>query len=229
MIIGKGMMAKAFSHKADNLQQIIFASGVSDSSETRQAEFLREENLLRATMRENPKQKLVYFSTCSIYDSTLHNSPYIHHKLNMERVIRENCADYVIFRLPQVVGVTQSPTLIHYLYQKIYNQQRFDLWGNSKRNLIDVADVVRVVDFILDNQLFSKLIVNLASDKSHSIYEIVMILERLTEKRALYNVVDKGSSYHIDLSQIKPILKQLNMQFGANYAENVITKYYPRS
>lgn len=227
MIVGNGMMAKAFFHRAEDAQLLIFASGVSDSKQTQQAAFWREENLLRTIMQENPTQKLVYFSTCSIYDSTLHNAPYIHHKLNMERLIREHYADYLIFRLPQVVGITQSPTLIHYLYQKISNQQRFDLWANSKRNLIDIADVVQLIDFILDNQLFDNQIVNLATDQSHSIYEIVMILERLTEKRALYNLLDKGASYHIDLSQIKPVLKQLDIQFGSNYAEKVIAKYYP--
>ena len=43
MIIGSGMLAKAFAHHAQEQQLLIFASGVSDSTETRPAAFLREE------------------------------------------------------------------------------------------------------------------------------------------------------------------------------------------
>ena len=34
MIIGSGMLAKAFAHHAQEQQLLIFASGVSDSTET---------------------------------------------------------------------------------------------------------------------------------------------------------------------------------------------------
>ena len=214
MIIGNGMMAKAFSARQEDDVSLIFASGVSDSNETVASAFLREEMLLRDAMRTYPHKTLVYFSTCSIYDSTLHNSPYIYHKLNMERLIRDNQATYVIFRLPQVVGFTRSPTIVNFLYHKIRYGDSFELWKNSKRNLIDVEDVVDVINAILDHQLLVNRIVNLASTRTDSIYDIVSVIEELTGKQARYREVEKGGFYHIDLSQVMDVYRLCHINFG---------------
>lgn len=69
MIVGDGLIASLFtSHDKENV--IFFASGVSNSLETKEEEFLREENLIRNTIKNNPNKIFLYFSTCSIYDSS---------------------------------------------------------------------------------------------------------------------------------------------------------------
>ena len=229
MIVGNGMMANAFAMRKNDEKHIIFASGVSNSTETSREAFLREERLLHHTIEIHPSKITVYFSTCGIYDSTLQNSPYIHHKLEMERLLRKHSQAFIIFRLPQVVGHTHSPTLINFLYHKIINQQSFELWENSKRNLIDVQDVAKTVNYILDHQLFISQIVNLAAPYSNIIDDIIAILERLTQKRAVYQRLLKGGSYNIDLTQIQDIYRRLGINFGANYTEDVIRKYYKQN
>ena len=47
MVVGDGMMAKAFAAFAQEPGVVIFASGVSDSTEISAAAFEREEALLR--------------------------------------------------------------------------------------------------------------------------------------------------------------------------------------
>ncbi|WP_333850847.1 hypothetical protein [Epilithonimonas sp.] len=69
MIIGRGLIASLF-RDMDQENIIFFASGVSNSLETSPEEFLREENLIRKTFTENPDKLFIYFSTCSIYDSS---------------------------------------------------------------------------------------------------------------------------------------------------------------
>ena len=229
MVVGNGMMANAFAMRKNDEKHIIFASGISNSTETSREAFLREEHLLHPTIETYPDKIIVYFSTCGIYDSTLHNSPYIHHKLEMERLLRKHSQAFIIFRLPQVVGHTHSPTLINFLYHKIINQQPFELWSNSKRNLIDVQDVAKTVNYILDHQLFINQIVNLAAPYSNSVDEIIAILERLTQKRAVYQRLLKGGSYNIDLTQIQDIYRRLGINFGTNYTEDVIRKYYTQN
>ena len=229
MVIGNGMMANAFAMRKNDEKHIIFASGVSNSTETSREAFLREERLLHHTIETHPSKITVYFSTCGIYDSTLQNSPYIHHKLEMERLLRKHSQAFIIFRLPQVVGHTHSPTLINFLYHKIINQQSFELWENSKRNLIDVQDVAKTVNYILDHQLFISQIVNLAAPYSNIIDDIIAILERLTQKRAVYQRLLKGGSYNIDLTQIQDIYRRLGINFGTNYTEDVIRKYYTQN
>ncbi|MGV6987523.1 NAD-dependent epimerase/dehydratase family protein [Testudinibacter sp. P80/BLE/0925] len=149
MIIGRGMLAKAFNSYVSTEDVIIFASGVSNSNEENSSSFTRERELLRHTIRNNPASLIVYFSTCSIYDSTLQNSKYVLHKLLMELILQDECDRYLIFRLPQVAGRTKSPTIINFIYNKINNGEEFSVFSKSKRNIIDVDDVFKIVDYIL--------------------------------------------------------------------------------
>ena len=47
MIIGNGLLAKAFIEYKNNDEIVIFASGVSNSLEEKQSEFKRETDLLK--------------------------------------------------------------------------------------------------------------------------------------------------------------------------------------
>mgnify|MGYP007017084323 CR=1 FL=1 len=82
MIVGRGLLASLFLEN-DREDIIFFASGVSNSLEDRQEEFLREETLIKKTIEENPNKIFVYFSTCSVYDSSKTGSDYVLHKLKM--------------------------------------------------------------------------------------------------------------------------------------------------
>ncbi len=62
MIIGNGLIANLFKNN-DEEKVIFFASGVSNSLETDKSAFLREENLIRKTLEENPENAFIYFST----------------------------------------------------------------------------------------------------------------------------------------------------------------------
>ena len=98
MIVGNGLIANLF--KNDDIENVVFfASGVSNSLETEKSAFLREENLLRKHLTENPEKIFIYFSTCSIYDSSKNGSLYVNHKLKMERLVEELAKKYVILSL----------------------------------------------------------------------------------------------------------------------------------
>ena len=84
MIIGNGMLANAVRFY-DKDEVIFFASGVSNSLEKDPSAFEREIRLLHSCIEENPHKKLIYFSTCSVYDPSKAESPYVKHKLNAEK------------------------------------------------------------------------------------------------------------------------------------------------
>ncbi|MEJ2497376.1 MAG: NAD(P)-dependent oxidoreductase, partial [Sulfurovaceae bacterium] len=84
MIIGNGMLAHEFSDYKDDNDIIIFASGVSNSGETRESEFEREKELLTKTIDNISSEKIIYFSTCAMYDKYFVNNRYTKHKLHME-------------------------------------------------------------------------------------------------------------------------------------------------
>ena len=76
MIIGSGLIAIAF-RKFSRIDDIcIFASGVSNSKCKNIEDFRREKVLLQKTLERNQSVSFfVYFSTCSIKDPSMKNTP----------------------------------------------------------------------------------------------------------------------------------------------------------
>lgn len=225
MIIGTGMIAKAFSDYNENANVLIYAKGVSNSQEKDELNFKRESDILKSVLDTNKEKIIIYFSTCSIYDPESKNTPYVLHKLKMEKLIQASNLQYYIFRLPQVVGKTTSPTLINFLSTKIKNGETFDVWKNAARNLIDVDDVYKISDYIIKNELSKNSIINIASELTTSIVEIVKKIEAKLKKKALYHEVDKGVTYHIDISIIKEHLKPIGVLMHGEYVDDIINKY----
>lgn len=225
MIVGSGMMAKAFKEYENSNEVLIFARGVSNSLETKKEEFERETALLLETIEKYRDKTLVYFGTCSVLDSQNNYNAYIKHKVKMENIIRENCKNYFIFRLPQVVGKTTSPTLINFLATQIKNGTPFHLWKNSKRNLIDVADVYKIASYLINNSIFKNQITNIASHQSVNITTIVQKIELLLDKKANYVVEDRGTFYDIDISKISKYLSNIGICFDESYIDIILDKY----
>jgi len=225
MVIGNGLIAKSFLGLVDDEDFDIFAAGVSDSTSDNHTGFLREERLLLSTIQR--EKKIIYFSTCSIYDYDSINKPYVAHKLNMEALITEHCQDYIIFRLPQVVGWTKNPhTIINYLAQQILEQKQFNLWKNAYRNLIDVEHVRDIV--LASNAYANKSIINIANPRSIAVQEIVAILEVVLKKSANFRLIDMGSHCLIDTKFTEFWSRKLNINFSEGYAESVLRKYYEK-
>jgi len=145
MIIGSGLLAKGFKKK--HKKSIIFAAGVSNSKETRSEEFLREKNLILKTLLEQQKNgfPFIYFSSIM---SDLIDNDYYKHNLKMEELIRNNSNNYLIFRLPQVIGNGgNNENLINNFVKAIKNGEKVKLINRATRSIIDVDDVVRIVNF----------------------------------------------------------------------------------
>lgn len=225
MIIGKGMMAKAFVNYHNDSKVVIFASGVSNSQETSSSEYLREEKLLLKNIKKFNDKLFVYFSTVSVYDSSMANSEYVQHKMHMEAIVRRQHPNYYIFRLSQVVGETKSPTLVNTFVDKIYSQELFDVWKFSTRNLIDCEDVYKICSKIITSKFNPCSTINIASPVSFGILAIVHMIENFLGKKAVYREVDCGYEYKVDISTIKLILNKNDKIFNEKYTQFVLQKY----
>src|SRR4051812_46597128 len=104
MVVGDGMMAKAFSAFRADENVVIFASGVSDSMEDRLAVFERERMLLQRTRQQNPDRLVVYFGTTSVFDPDRRDTPYVRHKLAMESLLELSQGPWMVLRLPLAIG-----------------------------------------------------------------------------------------------------------------------------
>ncbi len=200
MIIGNGMLANSL-RPFDEENIIVFASGVSNSLETKESEFDREILLLRSTVEKFPNKKLIYFSTCSIYDLSKVESPYVMHKLKVEEIISKICPRYTIFRVGNAVGSGGNPnTLINFLENSIRNGQVISLHNKARRVLVGVDDIANLVSQNLE--IFENKIVNVVYPHQFQLIEVVSTLEKHLQLKAKYQLVDEGSAYNMDFDEI---------------------------
>lgn len=225
MIVGNGLIASLFT-KHDRENVIFFASGVSNSLETKIEEFLREENLIRTTIKENPNKVFIYFSTCSIYDSSKTNSQYVLHKLKMEQIITENCPQYLILRVSNAVGNGGNPNLLmNYLIRSIKNGETINVHTLATRNIIDTEDIKNITLLLLDKNNLNKII-NLAYLENYSIIEILQIIEKFFNLKINLNLIKAGSGYGINVSDIENYFFEQQLTNKEAYLCRILEKYY---
>ncbi|MEE6125902.1 NAD-dependent epimerase/dehydratase family protein [Chryseobacterium arthrosphaerae] len=200
MIIGNGILANAIRFY-DREDVIFFASGVSNSLEKNPAEFEREISLLKSVMNQHPDKKLIYFSTCSIYDASKTASPYVMHKLTIEKIIAEQHSNFIIFRVGNAVGRGGNPnTLINFLKSSILSENKLTIHNNARRILIGTDDIASFVGKYIND--FNHEIINLAYPYQYSLPEILSALEDHLGKKANYESVDEGSFYNIEFNNL---------------------------
>jgi nucleoside-diphosphate-sugar epimerase len=228
MLIGSGLLAQAFVSAYSSREDVcIYAAGVSNSKCTDTNEFARErERLMGALQQAKHVDAFVYFGTCSVADPEVQNTPYVQHKLVMERLVTTH-PHHLILRLPQVAGITPNPhTLLNYLYAKIARSEAFSLWRNAKRNIIDVDDVASISRQLVADKTLRNITLNIANPVSYPMTDIVSVMERVVGKHAIYDVVERGSEYPIDITSMLTALNKTSVKFGEDYLEQVIGKYY---
>jgi len=225
MIIGRGLIANLFT-EIDLDEVVFFASGVSNSSETRKEEFLREQNLVEQTLVNNPEKLFIYFSTCSIYDSSKYNSLYVLHKLHIEEIIKEKAEHFLVLRVSNAVGRGGNPNLLmNYLYRQIITNQQLNVHQHATRNLIDVEDVKDITLQYIQSNRWNR-IVNVAYGENYFIPEIVEAFEEILQKPAMKLMENKGEHYSIDIHELQ---YQFSIQDKEAYLNNLIKKYYARN
>ena len=162
IIVGSGLIAKALDKIPNNNDFLIFASGVSDSSETRELEFQREIDLIQESLLRN--KKLIYFSSLDVVLRKDKLNSYLRHKLNVEKILEKKSA--IVLRLPQLVGLRQNKkNLIPYLYNKIVNKKEFELKINYQRNLVDIKDLSKIVECLIKKKDYSEKFLNIFNPK----------------------------------------------------------------
>jgi len=224
MVVGSGMIAKAFSRYNDNDDVIIFASGVSNSKEEDEASFEKEKNLLLDIRFHNINKKFIYFSTVSIYDKSLSNSKYIKHKIEMENVFNKIFSNYIIFRLPNIIGNSNNNnTFFNFFKNKIKNNEEIEVQKDASRYIIDMDDVIKYLEPIIDSKVKNKTI-NVCFDEKIKMLNLIDNFENIMNINVNKKIIDGGSEYTVDnkdfMSLIEPFYKKED-----SYVFQTIEKY----
>lgn len=225
MIIGSGLIASLFSD-SDSNDIVFFASGVSNSSETNPQQFLREENLIRETILQNKDKLFLYFSTCSIYDSSKKNSLYVLHKHKMEEIIMQEMKSYLILRVSNAVGSGGNPNLlINYLVRSLKKGEKITIHKKATRNLIDVEDIKKITQSLIENKIRNSII-NIAYPTNYNIKNLVDIIETYFNKKTDHTLENTGSGYGISIPETENYFVENNLLDKEKYIINILKKYY---
>ena len=232
MIIGSGFIARNFENYSDVLKKLnicLYAAGISNSQTQDKKLLEREKNRFIDFFKKfDQKKKLVYISTCSISDPSRNQNLYVLNKIYIEDLVKKNVKNFLIVRLPEVVGKNENKfTLINFLNNKIKKEEKFEIWSNAKRNVIDIEDVVPLVINLMENKNLTNAIINIANPKSYFVNEIVRNFEKLSNKKANYNLVNKGQrDWDLDTAKTLEMSKKIKVNFNENYLYKILKKYY---
>ncbi|MBW8521831.1 sugar nucleotide-binding protein [Chryseobacterium chendengshani] len=225
MIVGRGLIASLFTD-CDKEDTIFFASGVSNSLETKTEEFLREENLIRKIIAQHSDKIFVYFSTCSVYDSSKTGSFYLLHKLKMEQIIKNTIDKFLILRVSNAVGKGGNPNLLmNYIVNAVKNNETINVHTKATRNLIDAEDVKNITFDLLQKNELNKII-NVAYTQNYSIIEILETVENFYSIKPQINLIRSGAGYDIRVAEIEEYFQKNNMISKDIYIQKILKKYY---
>ena len=224
VIIGSGLLAKSFASRfQDDSSVVIFASGVSNSLESRPEAFEREREMLQGALAATDA-KLVYFGSCAVGNVDEQPSPYLSHKRQMEEAVLKS-GHGLVLRLPQVVGRSGNPnTLGSFIRDCLLTGRHFSIWRNAERNLMDVEDIVKIAEVMIarhEGAAFS-----IASRHSIAMPQLVSIFEEVLGVKADFSLVEKGTPMVIDSREAEAVADEIGIDLGADYARKVIRKYY---
>ena len=205
----------------------VYAAGVSNSSCIDQREFDREELRLKTAIAEHRSaEPFIYFGTCSAGGPAAHASRYIMHKIRMEKIVATH-PRYLILRLPQLAGKTQNPhTLLNFIFNRISRSEQFQVWRKARRNIIDVDDVARIGASLATEEHALGGCIDVASPADTAMPDIVELMAKLVEKKAFCDYLDLGDEYPIDVQRIRNVAMRCGVDFGQDYLERVLRKYY---
>ena len=227
MVVGRGLIANVFLNEyKDDSEVIVFASGVSNSNETKLSEFEREKNLLELTMKDNLDALLIYFSTYSLGDPDAIKRPYVLHKEEMESIVKSH-SRFLILRVSNVVGNNGNPnTIINFLVKKIISNELITIWNSAKRNLIDIKDLYAITKNLIQNKVENKVLL-VTNPNNVYVSEIVAKIADFKNKVPKIEIIEKGEDFEMRPSaEVLKSIEKLNLNFDNDYLIKLLKKYY---
>ncbi len=228
MIVGRGMVAGALKDLSGWEDDILFSSGVSNSGEQSDRFFQREIDLVNHYLQKaNSDSSFVYFSTTSIFDSAKSGSMYVNHKIFVENLIKESKVNYLIIRLPNLVGFSNNPnTLTNFFVDRIRMRRAIKLNFHAIRHLIDVGDLPFIMNDIKEKFGKRNLTVDVETDRPLSADKILSMLEDVLNMKADIQHIDAKTISVINNAELKKSALYYQLKTNDDYHYRLLKKYY---
>ena len=182
--------------------------------------------LLKSWLKKS--DSLIYFSTCSIDDPRLSATPYVLHKLAMEKLVFGSRSGVVI-RVPQVVGICANKNiLINFLVDKIYHNEHFILQAGAVRNLIDIDDLVSLTMFLI-NEKYAPGCYSFAMPVEYEVSRIVSCIEKHLHVNSLHTLKSVSPYSYPKSLFVEHAINHGVIRCEEDYLESIIAKYFSNS
>jgi len=223
MVVGNGLIARSFIEKYTNDDRyLIFASGVSNSKETRESEYFREIELIKKSISEHPDKKFVYFSSSMIITGL--ETRYFKHKLKIHKLIQEISKNYIIVMLPQVFGNGgNGNNIVNFFIKKIKENETVTIQKGAYRSIVDVTDVYNIVDYCIDKS--DRCILLLSHIELISVEKLIYNITTIFNKNITINYCSKDISLNGSNSTLIDEAINRLMIDRNNYTMKVLKKY----
>jgi nucleoside-diphosphate-sugar epimerase len=101
------------------------------------------------------------------------------------------------------------------------------VYRGAHRDLVDVADVVRAIDGLLEQGAFGE-VVNVASGVPHPVEAIVHGIERRLDLTPRHELVDTvPASTRVSIEKLLTLVPSLRSMTDAAYLDGVLDRYVP--
>ena len=230
-IFGNGFIAKNLKKLNLPNKFFIYAAGVSNSNIKQNKFYLREIKQFNIIKKKINSEKIfVYISSLSVENKSLKHDKYVKNKLIIESIIKKEVKNYIIIRLPQVVGKNRNKyTITNFIFNTVKEGKKFYLWENSKRNLIDIDDVSKIIKkYLLDKPKINSVI-NIFNPNSITVKDLLKIFSKILSKKIIFKVLKKKNK-NINLKSLKkntflPNKYYDNMK-NNSYIKKILIKHY---
>lgn len=216
MVVGNGLIASSFLDYKDDDRYLIFASGVSSSSNILEKEFLKEKDLI--SRYYGTKSKFIYFSSTLIDKE----SAYFRHKREMEKIVSENMESYIIFRLPNIIGFGgNSRNIFNFFKESIENGKSLEII-KSTRSLVDVEDLKKICEYCLSER---NCTLTLSTIERMSVFEMANMIADEIGIPANINLTNEEEIIDIENSfLIEEAISTIGID-KKGYTKKIIKKY----
>lgn len=131
----------------------------------------------------------------------------------MESLIQRKVPNYIIFRLPNIIGFNGNSTnIINFLINKIRNNEEFVIYKNATRNIIDIEHLYQIVSYIIDNKTYRNKVINIAYGNNIRIIDIVHSIEVFLNMKSIFHIENKGIDLKINDHDVAPIIQLLDIE-----------------
>lgn len=237
IIIGNGFLARNLRRLADRYPDVVLlASGVAGLNPT-EAEYRRERDIVdhALDLARGQNATLVFLSSAAVYGGegctgSEHFPPdpptaYGRHKLGLEHRIASSVVPHLLLRIGYVLGPTVPqhrlvPTLTRGLLAGSVTVHR-----GSHRDIIDVVDMVRIVELLLDAGIVGETL-NVGSGFGVDIERIVDHLEYRLGTVAVREYLDRPSVHRVSLDKLRGLVPGVaDLDFEEAYPFRTIDSY----